>query len=180
MGYRGFSRLIPALALLVTAGCAREKREQAPASAAGNPPVPLLSDISPGKALEPRAAMNPYQGNAYGMNEGKRLYSWFNCVGCHAHGGGGMGPPLIDERWIYGSAAENIYSTILEGRPNGMPSFRGKIPDEQVWQLVAYVRSLGGLAPKDAAPGRSDEMHVARPENLSAPEGPVLQPVVHQ
>ena len=27
-----------------------------------------------------------------------------------------------------------------------MPSFRGRIPDAQVWQLVAYVRSMSGLA----------------------------------
>ena len=114
------------------------------------------------------------------MNEGKRLFAWFNCVGCHAHGGGGMGPPLIDERWIYGSAPENIYSTIVEGRPNGMPSFRGKIPDYQVWQLVAYVRALGGLAPKDAAPGRNDEMHVGRPENLTTQRSTIREPVIHQ
>jgi cytochrome c oxidase cbb3-type subunit 3 len=61
-----------------------------------------------------------------------------------------------------------------------MPSFQRKIPDDQVWQLVAYVRALGGLAPKDAAPGRNDEMHVGRPENLATPQGLTLEPVVHQ
>jgi cytochrome c oxidase cbb3-type subunit 3 len=177
MGFRACSSVV-VVALLC--GCAREKREEPIAPAAGMPPVALQSDISPGRSLEPRAALNPYQGNAYAMNEGKRLFAWFNCVGCHAHGGGGMGPPLIDERWIYGSAPENIYSTIVEGRPNGMPSFQRKIPDDQVWQLVAYVRALGGLAPSDAAPGRNDEMHVGRPENLATPQGPTLEPVVHQ
>ena len=57
-----------------------------------------------------------------------------------------MGPPLIDDKWIYGSDPDQIFATIMQGRPNGMPSFRGKIPDYQVWQLAAYVRSLGGLA----------------------------------
>lgn len=79
------------------------------------------------------------------INEGKRLYSWFNCVGCHANGGGGMGPPLIDDAWIYGSEPIHIYSTIVEGRPNGMPAFGAKIPEDEVWKLVAYVRALGGL-----------------------------------
>ncbi len=35
---------------------------------------------------------------------------------------------------------ENIYATIINGRPNGMPAFGGKIPPQQVWQIVAYVQ----------------------------------------
>jgi cytochrome c oxidase cbb3-type subunit 3 len=168
------------LLVLAVASCEREKREQPIAAAEGLPRSDLQSAISPGKRLGPASALNPYQGNAYAMNEGKRLYSWFNCVGCHAHGGGGMGPPLMDARWIYGAAPENIYSTIVEGRPNGMPSFQGRIPEFQVWQLVSYVRSLAGLAPKDAAPGRADQMYTGRPENLTTPQGPILEPVIHQ
>ena len=45
-----------------------------------------------------------FEANAFHMNEGKRLFGWFNCAGCHANGGGGMGPPLMDEKWIYGSS----------------------------------------------------------------------------
>jgi cytochrome c oxidase cbb3-type subunit 3 len=79
-----------------------------------------------------------------------------------------MGPPLMDDRWIYGSEPQNIYATIVEGRPNGMPSFRSKVPDSQVWQLVAYVRALGGLARKDVAPGRNDDM-TPHPSEQSLP-----------
>ena len=32
---------------------------------------------------------NPEQ-NAYAIAQGKRLFSWYNCVGCHANGGGGI------------------------------------------------------------------------------------------
>ena len=39
-----------------------------------------------------------------------------------------------------------------------MPSFGGRIPDDQVWQLVAYVRSMSGQLRKDVAPSRSDEL----------------------
>ena len=46
----------------------------------------------------------------------------------------------------------------MKGRPNGMPSFRGRIPEDQIWQLVAYVRSLSGLrAASDAAPRGDDD-----------------------
>ena len=58
------------------------------------------------------------------------LFTSYNCVGCHGSGGGGgMGPPLKDHKWIYGADPANIFATIVEGRPNGMPSCRNKIPD---------------------------------------------------
>ena len=86
-----------------------------------------------------------FADNAYQMSEGKRLYSWFNCSGCHANGGGGMGPALIDDEWIYGASVESIHATIRDGRPNGMPSFGNKVPDDQIWQLAAYVRWMLAL-----------------------------------
>lgn len=73
---------------------------------------------------------------------GQQLYLAMNCVGCHSHGGGGMGPALIDDVWIYGSEIENIAASIREGRPNGMPAFRGFLPEEQIWQIAAFVRSM--------------------------------------
>ena len=47
---------------------------------------------------------------------------------------------------------------IVEGRPNGMPSFRGKIPDQQIWQLAAYVRAMSGNVAQGrrAEPSRCD------------------------
>jgi len=78
----------------------------------------------------------------------------------------------MDDKWIYGSNPQNIFSTVVEGRPNGMPSFRGKIPDFQIWELAAYVRSLGGLAPKDAAPGRDDHMSGPPPESSTKRQQP--------
>ena len=63
----------------------------------------------------------------------------------------------MDDDWIYGGDAPAIYrDASRDGRPNGMPSFGSRIPEDQIWQLVAYVRSLSGLAPQDAAPNRDD------------------------
>jgi len=67
-----------------------------------------------------------------------------------------VGLTLSDAGWRYGHEPAAIYATIVEGRPNGMPAFGGRIPDDQVWQLVAYVRSLSSLTPKSARPGRDD------------------------
>jgi cytochrome c oxidase cbb3-type subunit 3 len=121
-----------------------------------------LVNLVPGPYTADIKVDNPYGYNAFAVSEGKRLFGWYNCVGCHANGGGGMGPALMDDRWIYGSDPEQIFATIVEGRPNGMPSFRGKIPEYQVWQLVAYVLSMSGNIPKDAAGGRPDSMQIKK------------------
>jgi cytochrome c oxidase cbb3-type subunit 3 len=169
--------LIVALSFALCACCSSCKREdrgfRVSPPAADAVEVVKLSDLQAGGGPTDQPIDNEYEQNAYAMGEGQRLYNSYNCVGCHAHGGGGMGPPLIDEKWIYGSQPQQIFSTIVQGRPNGMPSFRGKIPNHQVWQLVAYVRSLGGLANKDAAPGRDDHMNGGPPPNST----PKTQPV---
>jgi cytochrome c oxidase cbb3-type subunit 3 len=50
-----------------------------------------------------------------------------------------------------------------------MPSFRGRIPEEQAWQIVAYVRSMSGLVSSDSAPNRGDTLLGGPPENLRDP-----------
>ena len=124
-----------------------------------------LSTLQPGVATQNPPVKNDYEENAYALSEGKHLFESMNCSGCHAHGGGGMGPPLMDDKWIYGGEPEKIFATIVEGRPNGMPSFRGKLPDYQVWQIAAYVRSLSGQVSKNAATSRDDNMQYKKPEN---------------
>src|SRR4051794_9280574 len=154
------------LLLLLTA-CEREERDFSKEPKTKEQVV-ALSSLSPGDGI-PQSASNPdskqYQKNAFQLSEGKRLFGWFNCTGCHSNGGGGSGPPLMDAKWIYGGNIENIVDTIREGRPNGMPSFRGKIPDNEIWQIAAYVRSLSGNVPKDAAPGRNDDLNAHPAEN---------------
>lgn len=139
----------------------------------GGPNVSPPIGIAPASEPTPGSIKNGYEENAYALFEGERLYNAFNCVGCHFHGGGGIGPPLMDDKWIYGGNPEQIFSTIVQGRPNGMPSFRGKIVDYQVWQIVAYVRSLSGLANPQAAPGRSDQMKAAPNPNSTTKASPV-------
>lgn len=118
-----------------------------------------------------------YSKNAWAISEGQRLFSQMNCVGCHAHGGGGMGPPLMDARWRYGATPDDIARSIVQGRPRGMPSFGSRLSAQQVWQLAAYVRSLGGNAPSDAAPVRDDHMAVRPPPSRTGPQPPVSERV---
>jgi cytochrome c oxidase cbb3-type subunit 3 len=129
----------------------------------GGKPVPVPKD--------PRAAV--YEKNAFHISEGKRYYEWFNCYGCHAAGGGDIGPPLMDDRWRYGGEIEQIHASIVEGRANGMPAFGGRIPDQQIWEIAAYVRSMGGNVAKDASFSRGDEMQAGEPKIQVDPTPPL-------
>ncbi len=132
-------------------GCSDERPPpRGPLDSPANPPAAAgvrVSSLQPGEFVPTPERHSPYQGDPLALAEGFRLFQWFNCVGCHSFGGGGMGPALTDAKWIYGASPEQIYATIVQGRPNGMPSFGGKIPEDQVWKLVSYVRAIGRLEP---------------------------------
>jgi cytochrome c oxidase cbb3-type subunit 3 len=164
---------------LVLFACKREERnfQGTPQSTASGIPSVRGTDLQAGPATGKRPAHSPYEENAYGVSQGKTLYNQYNCSGCHFQGGGGIGPPLMDADWIYGSRPENIFETISEGRPNGMPAFGGKIVPDQIWQIVAYVRSMSGLLRKDVAPGRSDDMYI-RPQEQSTQKARPVQSAI--
>ena len=165
-------------AIMMTAGCEREARrfEKVPIDSDPRADADAVSDLQagkPGRGMRAVAAAGRYnEHNAYAVAQGKLYYRWFNCIGCHAQGGGAIGPPLMDESWIYGKDPNAIFATIMDGRPNGMPSYRGRIPEEQAWQIVAYVRSMSGLVSSDSAPKRSDTLLGAPPESLRDPARP--------
>jgi cytochrome c oxidase cbb3-type subunit III len=158
---------------VMLAGCKREERKFNDPVPAGAPVQSIqMSGIDPGGGGPKVTTSNEYEEVAYAVNEGKRLFNLYNCSGCHAHGGGGMGPPLMDDVWLYGSDPANVFDTVVEGRPNGMPAWGRKIPRKQIWQLVAYVRSLGGLVRTDVAPSRDDSLHPHAPESQLPKETP--------
>jgi cytochrome c oxidase cbb3-type subunit 3 len=170
--FRASLLLVGASALLLAA-CDREERhsrskplgETVPS---GESPPTIYPGGGGPPALDPRAAM--YANNAPAMAEGQWLYTQMNCVGCHAHGGGGMGPPLMDDKWRYGGRIDQIAATIAEGRPNGMPSWRNKLTNQQIWQLAAYVRTLSGQERKDAVGARADELSNTPPQTQTVRE----------
>lgn len=161
------------LLILCLCACKREQRIFDP-GASGSQPASgtVLNDVAAGNTSPAGNRPNIFTESAYSVSEGKRLYQAYNCVGCHANGGGAIGPALMDSDWIYGSTLEQIHSTIVQGRPNGMPSFAQKIPDYQVWEIAAYVRSMSGQLPSDVAPSRSDHMPSVVPEQARPQEHP--------
>ncbi len=107
-------------------------------------------------------ATNPYTGRTAAIVTGRQLFTGMNCSGCHSgYAGGGMGPNLRDSLWIYGSSDADLYATIAEGRPNGMPAWGERLPEQQIWQIIAYLRTLGSDAEpvKPPTPTRTTESH---------------------
>jgi cytochrome c oxidase cbb3-type subunit III len=164
-----------ALALALASGCERETRRYNELPAAANRETGVrVSQLEPGQPQQNAPVQSPYQDNAWGIGEGKRLYSAYNCSACHGvNGGGAIGPPLMDDKWIYGSHPDQIYATISQGRPDGMPSFGGHIPTQQIWQLVAYVQSMSGQVKATTASGRNDDQNGSLPESRQSPQVPV-------
>ncbi|MEP7382852.1 MAG: c-type cytochrome [Gemmatimonadota bacterium] len=75
---------------------------------------------------------------------GERLFVSYNCGDCHGAGGGGaMAPSLQDNRWHFGGSQDEVFRSIAEGRPGGMPTWGAIIPGPEMIALTAYVRSLG-------------------------------------
>jgi cytochrome c oxidase cbb3-type subunit 3 len=161
--------LLPTVCLIVLLalfGCEREQRPtKAPAAASG---IADPSYAASGKT----PVSNRYEENAYAVSQGKSLYRSYNCNGCHAAGGGNIAPPLMDAKWRYGSDPGAIFTSIAHGRPNGMPAFGEHVPEDQIWQLVAYVRSMSGQLSSNVAPNRSDSLQAGEAENRRKKETP--------
>lgn len=140
------ARLAPGAALLLLPvtlwlGCERQRVPVAPVS--GRPAVYEPVGPIPGPGMSAPGPANPYLSQQAALAEGRRYFVWFNCAGCHGdHGGGGMGPSLRDEDWIYGGSDADVFDSIAEGRAHGMPAWGTKLPQETVWKLAAYIASL--------------------------------------
>jgi cytochrome c oxidase cbb3-type subunit 3 len=164
-------------AIVMLSACEREDREYRPDPMVTETHEEIaITTLSPGDTPpveRPSGLGAQYVSNAYHVSQGKKWYTSFNCNGCHSNGGGGSGPPLMDEKWSYGGSVENIVQSIREGRPNGMPSWRGKITDEQIWELAAYVLSMSGNVSSDVANGRNDDLAAKPPENMTSTQPPV-------
>ena len=140
-----------ALAVLSTlAACQKPPgphRAPAPAAMTANklPVGDLAGDVqSPALAR----VENPFAGQPDAIAQGKTLFVKMNCAGCHGYKlAGNMGPNLTDRYWRYGGTPGAVYQSIARGRPKGMPAWGKALPPADIWRLVAYIQSYGGMTP---------------------------------
>lgn len=165
---------------LAFAGCALCACEQRGKTAVAQAPRAssvvqgtAVSGLFPGGGAPPPddPEAQKYAADPHAIAEGKRLFGWYNCAGCHFHGAGGIGPALMDNQWIYGGRMEQIYASIYQGRPNGMPSWGAKLSTTEIWELAAYVHDLS--AKNGASTGEPVPVPPATPDGAARePQAP--------
>ena len=88
--------------------------------------------------------LNPYTGKPEAIQQGRTLWLQNGCSACHGvMGGGGMGSPVIDDVWKFGSDDQTVFK-IIKGQIDAqtMPKIFNGLSDDDVWKIIAYVRSL--------------------------------------
>ncbi len=141
--------IVAGLIALTISGCSGPATE-VPAQGA-TPDIGMPVGPVPGGTPQFTARNNPYGQDQIILAEGRRLFVSYNCAGCHGdHAGGGMGPSLRDQDWIYGGSDAQVFNSIAEGRAHGMPAWGLKLPQNQIWELVGYIKSL--RTPKEPDP----------------------------
>ncbi len=137
---------------------APEKIRGGATGAGGLPPDSLISRVALGDIAggHPNTLTmqikNPYEGSVAAAEAGQQLFIQMNCVGCHGYDAkGGMGPDLTDAYWRYGGSPVEIYKSIYDGRPQGMPAWGRMVRQADVWKIVTYLQSLGGTFPASLA-----------------------------
>jgi PQQ-dependent dehydrogenase (methanol/ethanol family) len=97
--------------------------------------------------------INPLTENPVAIDAGNRRYER-TCQSCHGPGGQGeqgRGPALNTPSFAHGGQDGDLFHAIRTGvAGTPMPAF-SRLTDEQIWELVAYLRSLSASVPRAAA-----------------------------
>jgi cytochrome c oxidase cbb3-type subunit 3 len=97
---------------------------------------------------------NPFAGDAKAARLGEFQFR-ANCAFCHGLGarGGGRGPDLTRAQKRHGNSDADIFRTINEGvpgtamPPNGATQQGVGMTEEEIWQVISYIRSVQVKAP---------------------------------
>lgn len=115
----------------------------------------VLGAVAPVPAQQAEVR-NPVAGNAQAIEQGQQLFR-LSCASCHGLNAKGVrGPDLTTGQWTRGGTDGQLFGVIMNGVPGtDMPGARGdNVTEEQVWALIAYLRTLSG--PSSAEEQRGD------------------------
>jgi cytochrome c len=142
------TRIVTSLAMAVLAALATSCARQATVTASVEPATTAPgmryeAHVNAGGAAPPSLPLPARPASsASDSKSGEQLFYSMNCDGCHGGGASGdVGPSLIDGRWRYGGADEEVFQSIFYGRPKGMPAFGGVLGANGVWMIVAYLQA---------------------------------------
>jgi cytochrome c oxidase cbb3-type subunit III len=100
---------------------------------------------------------NPYAGDEKMAKLGEFQFR-SNCAFCHGLGarGGGRGPDLTRAQKRHGNGDADLFRTINEGvpgtamPPNGATQQGVGMTEEEIWQVITYIRSMQAKSPPQA------------------------------
>jgi putative heme-binding domain-containing protein len=100
------------------------------------------------------ADVNPYEGDAGAIRVGAALFRGA-CAACHGPDGRGISAPDLTALWTTGATDERVFGTIRAG-VSGTAMPPNAAADQQIWAIVAYVKSLGTVPPWPRGSGDPD------------------------
>ncbi len=127
-------RLAWAIVALLLAGCSRERRT-----------VDVEQPSTPPSASAPDPRMDRYLKNSYEVSQGGRYFVWYGCAGCH-DGRPGHAIDLAVGPWRHGRSVAEVFRYVAHDHPP--PSEGPRIPDEQLWEITAYIDHLPSVDPE--------------------------------
>jgi putative heme-binding domain-containing protein len=106
---------------------------------------------SAGAAAGQDDAANPHEGSPAAVRAGRALFAT-RCAECHGADAKGISGPDLTGLWAAGRSDGRIFQTVRLGIPGSiMPS--SSAPDDEVWAVVAYLKSIGTVSPVEFATG---------------------------
>src|SRR5262245_22729705 len=100
---------------------------------------------------------NPVDGEPESIRAGMGIFRQ-RCADCHGTDGRGVRGPDITHVWSSGRTDQGLFRTIRTGVPNTeMPAFVApRTSDREVWQILAYLRTIAAPAPADPPRGNAE------------------------
>lgn len=100
------------------------------------------------------ARANPLAGNPTAIKQGQNIYRG-RCAVCHGIDAKGYrGSDLTSGDWVHGGSDAQVFRTIRGGVPGTEMPGNGTMSEEEIWMVVAYLRTL--VNPAGAAPEKGD------------------------
>ena len=105
-----------------------------------------------------RVTKNPLEGNRDAIRNGGAMFR-NRCAGCHGPDARGYVGPDLTGLWASGVADDRIFDTVRRGVPGtDMPAADPeRVPDREIWQVLAYVRTVAASTPQQALTGSPDK-----------------------
>ncbi|XSG81035.1 MAG: c-type cytochrome [Methyloligella sp. ZOD6] len=138
-------------------GTAPEPDTDAAASGGDKAPTEVVESTEQGQLK------NPYADDPESVaEEGHKIYMGLGCNGCHGGtGGGGMGPPLTNPIWVYGSDGDTLFRFVTLGSDGyqkeynatrkGSENVVGPMPPmgganiesaDDLWKVISWIRTI--------------------------------------